>query len=69
MTAIVEVKINSPVDMITFGEAINGLDHEYLNCSSSYGYASVTYECTRRDLSHIKQYWKERFNNCKIVSY
>jgi hypothetical protein len=43
MTAIVEVKINTPEDMITFGNAIKEFDIDHLNVSSSYGYSTVSY--------------------------
>jgi hypothetical protein len=71
MTTIVEVKINSPEDMVTFGTAVTAstFEFDYAQCSSSYGYSTVTYQCSRKDISKIKEYWKGLFQNCRIVSY
>lgn len=51
MTAIVEVKINTPEDMIIFGNAIKEFDINHLNVSSSYGYSTVSYQCTKKNFS------------------
>ena len=69
MTTIIEVKINSPEDMVAFGEAIKASSLEYMNCSSNYGYSSVTYDCNRKDMMNIKNYWRSIFKNCRVVSY
>jgi hypothetical protein len=69
MTAIVEVKINTPEDMVTFGNAIKQFDIEHLNVASSYGYSTVSYKCTKRELSRIRDFWKNTFDSCRVVAY
>jgi hypothetical protein len=69
MTAIVEVKINTPEDMVAFGNAIKEFDIEHLNVSSSYGYSTVSYNCTKRELSRIRDFWRNTFDSCRVVAY
>ena len=69
MTAIVEVKINTPEDMITFGAGIKNFDIEHLNVSSSYGYSTVSYQCTKKELLKIREFWRGIFDGCRVVSY
>jgi hypothetical protein len=69
MTAIVEVKINTPEDMVTFGNAIKQFDIEHLNVASSYGYSTVSYKCTKRELSKIRDFWRNTFDSCRVVAY
>jgi hypothetical protein len=69
MTAIVEVKINTPEDMITFGNAIKEFDIDHLNVSSSYGYSTVSYQCTKKELLKIREFWRNTFDGCRVVSY
>jgi hypothetical protein len=69
MTAIVEIKINTPDDLILLGSAIKDFEIPYTSVNSSYGHSTVSYSCTKRQMQRIREFWKETFQNCKIVSY